>query len=225
MTQREARVLVVEDDDDTRDAITIALQGDGYRVHGEREAVGANRAALAMHPDLVVIDVRLGDGPDGFGLARALRTSSDTPLLFLSAAGSLENRLTGFSVGGDDYLTKPFAMEELLSRVRALLRRAGRRSATVWEIDDLVVDEAGHRVSRAGTEIELTPTEFALLLAFCRRPGRVLSKGQLLDEVWGADWYSPNVVEVRISDLRRKLEALGPRLIQTVRGVGYVLRP
>jgi two-component system, OmpR family, response regulator len=224
MAPRETQFLVVEDDDDTREAISIALEGEGYRVHTAREAADAGRAAAAVRPDLIVLDVRLGEGPDGFGVARTLRSAMDTPVLFLSAVSTLESRLAGFSVGGDDYLTKPFAMEELLVRVRALLRRSGRRSATIWEVGDLVLDEAGHRVTRGGVEIDLTPTEFALLLAVCRRPGRVLSKRQLLAEVWDADWFSPNVVEVRISDLRRKLEAHGPRLIHTVRGVGYVLR-
>jgi two-component system, OmpR family, response regulator len=225
MIARETQVLVVEDDDDTREALAIALEGEGYRVHTTSGVHEAGRVVAAVRPDLVVLDVRLGDGTEGFGIARKLRSTMDVPVLFLSGLDTLESRLTGFEVGGDDYLTKPFAMEELLVRVRALLRRAGRRSTAVWEVGDLVVDEAGRRVTRGGEELFLTFTEFELLLRLCRRPGRVVSKRQLLGEVWGADWFSPNVVEVRISDLRRKLEAHGPRLIHTVRGVGYVLRP
>ena len=193
-------------------------------VRGERVASAVSDSVSTFRPDCVVRDVRLGPGPDGYAIARNLRATSDVPVLFVSAWDELDDRLAGFDAGADDYMGKPFAVTELIARVRGLLRRAGGPSTTVWQVSDVIVDEAGHTVTRNGQPIELTPTEFALLVAFCRRPGRVLSKRQLLAEIWDAEWFHENVVEVRISDLRRKLEAHGPRLIHTVRGVGYVLR-
>ena len=145
-------------------------------------------------------------------------------MIFLSAADTEPDRLAGFDAGADDYLVKPFSMAELLARVRVALRRAGRLHADTWQVGDLVVDEDRRTVERDGQPIELTRTEFDLLVALGRRRGGVASKSQLLASVWGFDEYDPNLVEVYISALRRKLETAGPRIVHTVRGVGYALR-
>jgi DNA-binding response OmpR family regulator len=145
-------------------------------------------------------------------------------VLFLTAADAVEDRLAGFSAGADDYLIKPFSMAELLARTQALLRRTGRLSSSTWQLGDLVVDDGARSVARDGVLLELTRTEYDLLAALVRHVGRVLSKTQLLTAVWGFDAYDTNLVEVHMSALRRKLEATGPRCIQTVRGAGYVLR-
>jgi len=175
-------------------------------------------------PDIALLDVHLGSGPSGLAVARRLRAVGDIPIVFLTAADALDDRLAGFDAGAEDYVTKPFAMAELLARVRALLRRTGAASNDVWRVGDLVVDEAAHQVRRGDSELVLTKVEFDLLVALGRNAGRVLSKGQLLADVWGFADYDPNVVEVAMSGLRRKLESHGPRLVQTVRGVGYVIR-
>ena len=178
-----------------------------------------------FHPDLAVLDIRLPDGDEGFDLALRLRAAAEVPVLFVTAADSLQDRLRGFEVGADDYLVKPFAVAELLVRVRAILRRAGRLSSPTHEVCDLMVDEANRTARRAGSEISLTKTEFELLAVLARDAGTVFSKTQLLSLVWGFDGYAPNLVEVHISALRRKLEVHGPRLIHTERAEGYVLRP
>jgi DNA-binding response OmpR family regulator len=220
-----ARVLVVEDDVALRDGISAALRGGGYEVRAEADGREIARVAEQFRPDLGVLDVRLPAGPDGFVLGAELRRSAGIPILFLTAADGLEDRLRGFEVGADDYLVKPFALAEFLARVRAVLRRSGRLSSPSREVRDLVVDEA-HRVAlRGGVLLELTNTEFELLCAFARSPGTVFSKAQLLSLVWGFDEYDVNLVEVHVSALRRKMDALGPRLIHTVRGAGYVLGP
>lgn len=218
------RILVVEDDRALRDAIAGALRAEGFAVRSTSVAERAPRLIAEFRPDLAVLDVRLPDGPEGFEIARELRSASDAPIVFVTAAESLEERLTGFEVGGDDYLVKPFAMPELLARVRALLRRSGRTTSQTIQVGDLVVDELGQSVLRGGEEVDLTPTEFELLATFARRPGQVLSKDRLLALVWDFDAYDPNLVEVYVSQLRRKLEQHGPRLLHTVRGAGYVLR-
>lgn len=177
-----------------------------------------------FRPDLVLLDVWLPDGPDGFGLARLVRSRGDVPILFLTAATSLDDRLTGFSSGGDDYVTKPFPMPELLARIHALLRRAGRVRSAVHRVGDLLVDEGARTVLRDGEPIALTPTEFDLLVALVRQRGKVLSKPRLLALVWDRDDHHVNVVEAHVSALRRKLEERGPRVVHTVRGGGYVVR-
>jgi two-component system, OmpR family, response regulator len=219
------RVLLVEDDTALLDAVESALRGQGYQVHTEVDGTGIRDAAAHFRPDLAVLDIRLPRGPSGLSIARLLRDEEELPIIFLTAADSTEDRLAGFEAGADDYLVKPFVMAELLARVRALLRRSGKLNSETWQVGDIIVDEATRRVHRNGSTVDLTRTEFDLLVALGRHPDRVLSKTQLLGSVWGFDSYDVNVVEVHISALRRKLEAHGPRLIQTVRGAGYRLRP
>jgi DNA-binding response OmpR family regulator len=177
-----------------------------------------------FRPDLVILDVRLDQGPDGLVLARRIRANRSVPILFLTGARSLEDRLAGFEAGGSDYLTKPFAVEELLARVRALLQLAGATSPTVMQVGDVVIDESARTVVAAGPPVELTRTEFDLLVALARKPGQVLSKQQLLELVWGYDAYDTHLVEVHVSALRRKLKSQAKDIIHTVRGVGYVVR-
>lgn len=218
------RILVVEDDVAVRDAMAASLRTEGHEVLALSEGTELDRHLQEFRPDLVVLDVRLPVGPSGLALGRRLRASSDVPLIYVTAADALDDRLSGFDVGADDYLTKPFSVAELAVRVRALLRRAGSLSSDTWQVGDLVVDEAARMVQRAGQPVELTRTEFDLLLALGRRRGQAMSKEHLLAAVWEFASYDPNLVEVHVSALRRKLEALGPRLVHTVRGVGYVLR-
>jgi two-component system, OmpR family, response regulator len=218
------RILVVEDDPALRDSLAVALRAEDYEVETAADGTAGLASLDAFRPDLAVLDVRLPAGPDGLALARELRARGDAPVLFLSALGDLQDRLAGFEAGGDDYLTKPFSTSELLVRIQALLRRSGRLEARAWQVADLVVDEAARTVTRDGTEVELTRTEFDLLAALGRNVGTVVSKARLLAMVWGFETYDENLVEVHISALRRKLEAAGPRLVHTVRGVGYVLR-
>ncbi len=224
MDTAAARLLLVEDDATVRDALETALRGAGYVVQGLPDGTTFDREVAAFRPDLVLLDVRLPDGPDGLALGRRLRADSDVPLVFLTAADELTDRLDGFAAGADDYLTKPFSVAELLARVEALLRRAGRLASPTWQVGDLVVDEGARMVRRGDEEVEVTRTEFELLTALGRRRGQAVSKEHLLSAVWQFDSYDPNLVEVHISALRRKLEAHGDRLIHTVRGIGYVLR-
>lgn len=226
MAASSPRVLLVEDDDALRLAVTSSLRTEGYEVHGVADGGRIREVAATFRPDLAVLDVRLGLGPSGLSLARILREVEDQlPIIFLTAAGSTDDRLAGFEAGADDYLVKPFVTAELLARVRALLRRSGKLVSDTWQVGDIVVDEERRRVHRAGVEVELTRTEFDLLVALARRPDRVLSKTQLLASVWGFGDQDVNVVEVHVSALRRKLEHHGPRVIATVRGAGYRLRP
>jgi two-component system, OmpR family, response regulator len=222
-----ARVLVVEDDPSVQDTVRIALESEGYQVRVEGDGLAVEAVARELRPDLAVLDVRLPQGPSGLSIATVLRNGDEgLPIIFLTAAADIDDRLAGFRAGGDDYLTKPFAVAELQARVRSLLRRAGRLNIDgVWQVGHLLVDEAARRATSNGRELELTWTEFELLLTLQDNLGRVLSKSQLLTSIWGLDDYDPNVVEVHISSLRRKLESEGePRLVHTIRGVGYVLR-
>ncbi len=225
MSTGRVRALVVEDDPTIREAVTIALRDEGYRVCAVATAPDALAEVTTFRPDVAVVDIRLPEGPDGIALARDLRESADLPVVFVTAADSLEDRLAGFAAGGDDYVVKPFSMPELLARVRAILRRTGRVQSAVAEVGDLMVDEAARVVQRGGVEITLTATEFKLLSMLVQHRGRVMSKTQLLSLVWDYEAYDPNVVEAHISALRSKLEIHGPRMIHTVRGAGYVLRP
>lgn len=218
MSERQLRVVVVEDDEAVRNAVERALHGEGFAVAAFPDASDAD-TILATAPDLAVLDVMLPHG-NGFELARRLRGCRDLPIVFLTARDAVDDRLAGFELGADDYLVKPFALEELLARVRAVLHRTGRLSAPL-EAGDTLVDEKAGLASRAGRDLALTPTELRLLAFFVRHRGMVLSKHQLLTQVWGYEAFDPNVVEVHVSDLRRKLEANGPRVLETVRGLGY----
>jgi two-component system, OmpR family, response regulator len=219
------RVLSVEDDPSLRDALESALSSQGYVVASAANGSQLRDLTACFRPDIAVLDVNIAEGPSGLSIARMLREWDDLPILFLSAADAPADRLAGFAAGGDDYLTKPFVMDELFARVRALLKRSGRLTSASWQVGDLVIDESARSALRAGVPLELTRTEFDLLVALGRHPGHVLSKHQLLASVWGYEDYEDNVVEVRVSGLRRKLEEHGPRLIYTVRGSGYQMRP
>ncbi|MHB8467852.1 MAG: response regulator transcription factor [Acidimicrobiales bacterium] len=217
-----ARLLVVEDDEHLARALSVSLGAAGYEVRTLHD--GASLAeASEFHPDLAVLDVMLPNGPDGFAVARHMRALG-VGVLFLTAADALEDRLAGFASGADDYLVKPFAMSELMARIRAVLRRSGRLTSPLIEVRDLVIDDANRVVTRGGKVVDLTPTEYSLLWTLAREPGRVFSKLQLLSLVWGFDQYDPNLVEVHVSSLRRKLGPFGPRLVHTERGRGYVVR-
>ncbi len=223
MREPPARILVVEDETAIREAVGIALADAGYAVCDQADGTLVRDLADSFRPDLAILDIVL-PGPDGLRIARQLRARDDLPILFLTARDGLDDRLAGFAAGADDYLVKPFALAELLVRVHALLRRACRlRSATI-EVGDLVLDEATRSVQRSGRQLELTPTEFQLLAYLLARRGRVISKAELLTQVWGYGSYDPNLVEVRVSSLRRKLEAAGPRIVHTVPGHGYTVR-
>jgi DNA-binding response OmpR family regulator len=217
-------VLIIEDDGTLRSALTQALEMVGYEVRALEDGTGVAQAVENFRPDLVGIDVYLPNGPDGFEVAKQVRSLSSVPMIFLTAADGVRDRLRGFDLGADDYVLKPFSMAELLARVRALLRRAGRLTSATWEVRDLLVDEQNRVVIRADQAVDLTPTEFDLLCLLGRTPGRVYSKAQLLSEIWGVGVTDPNLVEVCMSSLRRKLDAHGPRLIFTQRGRGYFLR-
>jgi two-component system OmpR family response regulator len=214
--------VLVEDEEPVRNAVKRALVREGIAVTAFDDYPGPD-LVLAAAPDLAVLDVLLPSG-DGFELGRRLRAARDLPIIFLTARDAVEDRLDGFALGADDYLVKPFALEELLARVRAVLRRTGRLGAAI-EAGEIVVDEQAGLATRAGLPLELTPTELRLLAYLVRQRGMVLSKHQLLTQVWGYDAYDPNVVEVHVSALRRKLETHGPRILQTVRGLGYRLDP
>ncbi|MFN8051799.1 MAG: response regulator transcription factor [Acidimicrobiales bacterium] len=215
------RILLVEDHDSLRRAVAGSFADAGFVV-GEF-ADGADIDAMAQFaPDLAVLDVMV-PVRDGFEIATALRARRDLPVIFLTARDELGDRLTGFGVGADDYITKPVATAELIARVRAVLRRTGVVQSPAITVGDLTVSTEQPTVARGRVEIELTATEWRLLLYLAQHRGRTMSKTQLLTGVWGYDAYDPNLVEVHVSALRRKLEQHGPRVITTVRGVGYRL--
>lgn len=225
MSTQQPRILLIEDDAAVRDAVSAALRGDLYDVRSEADGTAIDRVREEWQPDMAILDVRLQQGPDGMALARRLRHDGDLPIMFLTAADELADRLAGFDVGADDYMTKPFSVAELLARVRALLRRSNVLEQASWELDDLVVNEASRQAWRGQRELALTRTEFDVLAALGRRRGQATSKDHLLMTVWQFDSYDHNLVEVHISALRRKLEEDGePRLVHTIRGVGYILR-
>lgn len=223
----EPHVLVVDDDRAIRDAVTRALRLHGFSVSAAPDGVEALARLRGEDVHAVVLDVNM-PGVDGFSLTRRLRDDGiATPILLLTARDEVGDRVTGLDVGADDYLVKPFALEELIARLRALLRRAGGSTdgPTVVRIGDLEVRPEALEVRRGDRQLELSPTERELLLTFVAHPDQVLSREQLVDRVWGSSAEGSNVVDVYVGYLRRKLEAEGePRLLHTVRGVGYVLR-
>ena len=209
---------MVEDESAVRRAVLAGLRQEGFAASGFADAVEPD-TILACAPDLAVLDVRL-PSDSGFALARRLRARSEVSIIFLTARDAVADRVEGLELGADDYVVKPFALEELLARIRAVLRRSGRLS-TILEVGDLLIDEHGGWVKRQGQEIPVTTTELRLLAFLVRHRGQALSKDQLLTQVWGYDAYDRNLVEVHVSALRRKLERAGPRVIHTVRGIGY----
>jgi two-component system response regulator MprA len=218
-------ILVVEDDQGIADTLRRGLIFEGYRVDVVYDGKEALAAARDHPPDLVVLDWML-PGLDGLEVCKRLRAASDVPILMLTAKDSIPDRVVGLDAGADDYLVKPFAFDELLARVRALLRRAGPPQAEVLHFADLEMDTGTRQARRGGKGIELTAKEYMLLELFMRNPRNVLTRDVIYDRVWGYDFGGEsNIIEVYVRYLRRKLEADGlPRLIHTVRGVGYVLR-
>ena len=225
---KKRTVLVVDDEEYIRDLVRTALSFSGFEVAVAADGVSALNEVQRLQPDLIILDINM-PGFDGFEVVRRLRDAGDpTPVIFLTARDSAEDKLSGFTKGGDDYVTKPFSLEELVARVEAVLRRtapAEAEAVSAITFADLEMDEKAHRVQRSGEPLDLAPTEFNLLRYFMLNPESVLSKQQILDHVWHYDFEGdPNVVETYVSYLRKKTEAIGPRLIHTVRGFGYVLR-
>ncbi len=224
------RVLVVDDESTLSDLLSMALRYEGWQVRTAGNGAAALSTARQFQPDAVVLDVMLPD-LDGFAVLRRLREVAPTvPVLFLTARDAVEDRIAGLTVGGDDYVTKPFSLEEVIARLRALLRRSGfaiaARQEAVLTVGDLFLDEDSHEVSRGGQLITLTATEFELLRYLMRNPRRVLSKAQILDRVWNYDFGGQaNVVELYISYLRKKIDVGRAPMIHTLRGAGYVLKP
>ncbi|HEX3790702.1 MAG TPA: response regulator transcription factor [Pseudonocardiaceae bacterium] len=217
-----ARVLVIEDAEAIRAAVRAALRDHGLDVLDRPNGRELEADLRQFRPDLVVLDVML-PGRDGFTLLGVIRRSSTAGVVILTARDGVPDRLRGLTGGADDYLTKPFVLAELVARVDAVLRRLGRTPSTV-QIGELVVDADAGVVLHGDHPVELTATELRLLEYLAAQRGRVVSKTQILTAVWGYEDYDPNLVEVHVSALRRKLEAFGPRLLHTVRGLGYVLR-
>jgi len=221
------RILVVDDERAVRESLRRALELEGYEIELANDGQEAlYRLESQAEPDAVVLDV-LMPGLDGLEVCKRLRRSgSKLPVLMLTARDAVENRVAGLDAGADDYLTKPFALEELLARIRALLRRASEESGEVLRFADLELDPGTREVRRDGEPIELTRTEFSLLELFLRNPRQVLTRSVIFERVWGYDFgFASNSLDVYIGYLRRKTEAGDkPRLIQTVRGVGYALR-
>jgi two-component system OmpR family response regulator len=224
-TDGAARILVVDDELSIVDAVATALRYEGFEIREARSGRDALAAAVEFEPDLVVLDWMLPD-IEGIEVGRRLRERGfDTAILFLTAKDAIENKVEALRAGGDDYVTKPFSLAEVVARVQAILRRTGGAlPGDVLRFADVVLDETRHEVFRGDTKIELTATEFALLRYFLLNPRRVLSKGQILQNVWRYDFGgNSNVVETYVSYLRKKLDALGPPLIRTVRQAGYML--
>jgi len=223
--QSGGRVLVVEDDADIADVLRRSLRNEGYEVKTSADGVEALDVAAGFVPDLVVLDLGL-PRLDGVEVCRRLREDGDVPILMLTARDALESRVEGLDSGADDYLVKPFERQELLARLRALLRRRPPRGSASLVVGDLTLNPDTHEVRRGERDIDLTQREFELLEYLMRNERIVVSRQRLLDEVWGYDPFSmTNTIEVFVSNLRRKLEAGGePRLLHTIRGAGYVLR-
>ena len=228
-TAPEARLLVVDDEPNIRELLSARLRYAGFEVATAADGRQALALVETFGPDLLVLDVMM-PGLDGFGVVRRLRSSGrHTPVLFLTARDAAEDKVSGLTLGGDDYVTKPFSLDEVLARIRAVLRRSQTaqqaEQAPRLTFADIELDEESHEVLKAGKLVSLSPTEFKLLRYLMTNAGRVLSKAQILDHVWNYDFNGEaNVVESYISYLRRKVDTTEPRLLHTIRGVGYTLR-
>ncbi|MFS0699570.1 response regulator transcription factor [Cellulomonas sp. 179-A 4D5 NHS] len=222
------RALVVDDEPSLGELLSTVLRYEGWQVETALTGQSALRAARTARPDVIVLDVMLPD-LTGIEVLRRLREiHHDVPVLFLTAKDAVADRVAGLTAGGDDYVTKPFSLEEVIARLRSLLRRAGATAATddnLLVVGDLTLDEDSHDVTRGGDLITLTATEFELLRFFMRNPRRVLSKAQILDRVWQYDFGGQaNIVELYVSYLRRKVDAGRSPMIHTLRGAGYLLK-
>ncbi len=216
------RVLIVEDTESIRVPVESALTDAGYDTLALADGSRFEENLAGFRPDLVLLDVML-PGRDGFALLRATRAGTDAGVILVTARDAVTDRLAGLNGGADDYVVKPFALAELVARVAALLRRLGRVPSVV-QVADVVIDAEAGTVLRDNVPLDLTATELRLLTYLAAQRGRTVSKLQILTQVWGYDDYDPNLVEVHVSALRRKLEAHGERVLHTVRGLGYVLR-
>jgi len=228
VTEPPARALVVDDDPSIADVVALALRHERFDVDVAADGAQALASVAQCRPDVIVLDVMLPD-MDGFEVLRRLgEQRAGIPVLFLTARDTTEDKVRGLTIGGDDYVTKPFSLEELVARVRAILRRHMTADPAVGgrlTFADVVLDEDSHEVFRAGRRIELAGTEYRLLRFFLLNPRRALTRAQILDQVWDYDFGGDaRVLETYVSYLRKKLEVHGPRLVQTVRGVGYALR-
>jgi two-component system OmpR family response regulator len=221
------RVLVVDDEDNVTHLVSSALRFDGFETITADNGASALAAVAESDPDLIVLDVMM-PGMDGLGVLHSLRSAgSQVPVIFLTARDAANDRIGGLRAGADDYVVKPFSIEELLARVHAVLRRTAPEDGRdgVLHIADLELDENSHEVTRAGVEVHLTATEFELLRYLMRNERVVLSKAQILDRVWRYDFQGQsNIVELYIGYLRKKVDAVEPKLIHTVRGAGYVIK-
>jgi two-component system OmpR family response regulator len=224
------RALVVDDESSISDLVSIALKYEKFEVRTAASGRDAVSVASEFDPDIIILDIMLPDF-DGLEVMKRIRsTQKDVPVLFLTAKDDVKDRIAGLTAGGDDYVTKPFSIEELVARIRGIVRRTLVATVThenpEIQVDDLVLNEETYEVFRGDTRVELTATEFELLRYLMRNPKRVLSKAQILDRVWSYDFGGrSSIVEIYISYLRKKIDTLGPALIHTVRGVGYVIRP
>ncbi|MGH2758162.1 MAG: response regulator transcription factor [Actinomycetota bacterium] len=227
MATRQARILVVDDEQNITDLVATALRYEGFDVEAVSDGRSALEATETFRPDLVLLDIMLPD-VDGYEILRRLRTTGhQIPVLFLTALDAIEDRVHGLTAGGDDYITKPFSLEELIARTQAILRRTRdpQDAPAKLAFADLELDEESHEVWRANKSIELTPTEFRMLRYFLQRPRHVVSKEEMLSNVWSSDFAGDvNVVEKYVSYLRKKVDIIQPQLIHTIRGVGYILR-
>ena len=223
------RILVVEDERAIAEAVTARLRAEGFDVDAAADGPTAVATARRTRPDLVLLDVML-PGFDGLEVLKRMRAETiESPVLFLSARDAVDDRIAGITAGADDYVTKPFSLEEVVARVRGMLRRVGAATArddTLIVVGDLTLDEDSREVTRSGEPVDLTVTEFELLRYLMRNPRRVLSKAQILDRVWNYDFGGQaNIVELYISYLRKKIDVGRSPMIHTVRGAGYVLKP
>jgi len=227
---KPVRALVVDDEPAISELVSMALRYEKFEVRTAASGQAAVAEAKDFRPDIIVLDIMLPDF-DGLEVMRRIRAdNADVPVLFLTAKDSVADRVVGLTAGGDDYVTKPFSVEELVARIRGIVRRSILASEAREDpeivVGDLVLNEETYEVFRGDARVELTATEFELLRYLMRNPKRVLSKAQILDRVWSYDFGGrSSIVEIYISYLRKKIDTLGPAMIHTVRGVGYVLRP